>query len=228
MSRPVLAAENLALDYSDGPRLQRVLREIDLTLHAATFTGLIGPSGSGKSSLLFLLAGLRAPTTGRVQLFGQTWPRRLSQAAARRRRHLGLVFQDPFLISYLTLRENAEVQAADAEARARIEPLAEALGIGRLLDDLPERVSTGERQRASVLRALINSPAVVLADEPTAHLDHASGEQVMRCLLEAASMAALLVATHDPRVLERADRVLRLEDGRLVDHIPGGDDRARR
>lgn len=218
MSRPVLEAIDVGLDYVDGPRAQTVLQDVSLVLRAGAFVGLMGPSGSGKSSLLCLLAGLRLPSRGEVRLFGEPWSRLAPQAAERRRRHIGLVFQDPFLISYLTLRENAAVQALDGAARARIGPLASELGIRELLDDWPERVSTGERQRASVVRALVNAPAVVLADEPTAHLDHASGEQVVRRLAEAASEAALFVATHDPRVLERADQVLRLEDGRLVDH----------
>jgi putative ABC transport system ATP-binding protein len=219
MSGPLLEAVNVGLDYVDGPRAQTVVRDVSLVIRAGEFVGLMGPSGSGKSSLLFVLAGLRPPSRGEVRLFGEPWSRLVPRAAERRRRHLGLVFQDPFLISYLTLRENAAAQALDAEARARIDPLALDLGVREVLDDLPERVSTGERQRASVMRALVNSPAVVLADEPTAHLDRASGDQVVRRLAEVASEAALLVATHDPHVLERADRVLRLEDGRLsVDH----------
>jgi putative ABC transport system ATP-binding protein len=217
MSGAVLAASGLALDYVDGARTQSVLRDVNLAIGQGEFVGLMGPSGSGKSSFLFVLAGLREPSRGDVRLFGEPWSRRVPHASERRRRQIGLVFQDPFLVSYLTLRENAAVQALGAAAQARIEPLADALGIRDLLDKLPERLSAGERQRASILRALVNAPAIVLADEPTAHLDRANGERVVHHLVETARGASLLVTTHDPTVLERADRVLRLVDGTLVE-----------
>jgi len=215
MSEPRLVARDVELDLEDGARTRQVLRGIGLSVAAGEFVGLMGPSGSGKSSLLFVLSGLRAPTKGSVEALGAAWPNPPARGAAMRRRSLGLVLQDPFLIPYLTVRENAEAQALDEAAHARIAPLAESLGIAALLDAFPEMLSTGERQRASILRALVNDPAIVLADEPTAHLDAASGLAVIDLLARSAERAALLVTSHDPRMLERAGRVLRLADGAL-------------
>jgi putative ABC transport system ATP-binding protein len=175
----------------------------------------VGPSGSGKSSLLFLLAGLRRPTAGHVELLG----RRLADApdanAEARRRHVGFVFQEPFLVPYLSVRENALVAAADPEAPARVEALAARVGVTALLDERPHRLSGGERQRAGLLRALVNAPDLVLADEPTAFLDHPTGHAVMDVLRAQVGRASLVVVTHDPEMLVGADRVLHLRDGAL-------------
>jgi ABC-type lipoprotein export system ATPase subunit len=213
----LLEARHLEFTFRDGDRRTPVLRDVSLSVAPGEFVGLMGPSGSGKSSLLFLLAGLRAPASGEVQVLGAPWPVDAGVRADRRRRALGLVLQEPFLLMHLTVRENAMAHALDRDADARIPVLAGSLGIAHGLDSFPHQLSVGERQRASVLRALVNSPALVLADEPTAHLDRAAGGQVIDLLVRGARAAGLLVTTHDPEMLAAADRVLRLSDGRLVE-----------
>jgi len=215
VSGPVLETRGLSLVYGDGPRRVRALESLDLAIEPGTFTGLVGPSGSGKSSLLFLLAGLRRPTAGEVRLLGEPLPASPDAAARLRRAHVGFVFQEPFLVPYLTVRENALVHALAADAGARVEALAARIGLSPLLDERPHRLSGGERQRAGVLRALVNDPVLLLADEPTAFLDHPTGHAVMDLLREQVGPAALVVVTHDPEMLTGADRVLHLRDGRL-------------
>jgi putative ABC transport system ATP-binding protein len=211
----VLEARNLVLDYAEGARRVRAVDGVDLTVEAGEFVGLVGPSGSGKSSLLFLLAGLRAPTEGTVRLSGRVLPQPPDAGADVRRRHVGFLFQEPFLVPYLTLRENALVHATGPEAAARVVALAGEIGMQGLLDERPHRISGGERQRAGLLRALANDPDLVLADEPTANLDHVTGRAVIGLLRRHAQGKALIVVTHDLEMLEGADRVLRLRDGRL-------------
>lgn len=211
-----LVAEQLSLTYRDGTRTTEAVRDVDFQVAAGEFVGLVGPSGSGKSSLLMLLAGLRAPTSGEVRVDGELLSPDPESSAPLRRRTIGVLFQDPFLIPWLSVRENARAAALDLDGfEARVHALAEPIGIGGLLDARPAALSGGERQRAGILRALINAPRIVLADEPTAALDQATGRQVMALLRASCRDAALLVVTHDPGMLEGADRVLRIEDGRL-------------
>ena len=212
---PLLEARGLVLEYAEGPRRVRAVDGFDLAVSRGEFVGLVGPSGSGKSSLLFLLAGLRAPTSGTVSIDGATLPSSADASAEVRRRRIGFVFQEPFLVPYLTIRENALVHAEGDDASSRLERLAERIGISALLDDRPHRLSGGERQRAGVLRALVPNPDLVLADEPTAFLDHPTGHAVMDVLREQAARSALVVVTHDPEMLVGASRVLHLRDGRL-------------
>ena len=215
---PILEASGLVLEYAEGPRRVRAVDGLDLVVRRGEFVGLVGPSGSGKSSLLFLLAGLRAPTAGHVSLDGAALPDSADASAEVRRRLVGFVFQEPFLVPYLSVRENALVHVDDPGAAAdRLGRLAERIGIADLLDDRPHRLSGGERQRAGVLRALAGDTDLVLADEPTAFLDRATGHAVMDVLREQAKRSALVVVTHDLEMLAGADRVLHLRDGRLGD-----------
>lgn len=214
--RLLLEVRQLVLDYHDGSREIRAVDHVDLHLERGEFVGLVGPSGSGKSSLLFLVAGLRPPTSGSITFRGRPVPGHADRSAALRRRHIGFLFQEPFLVPYLTVRENALSHAHEPSARRRLEALAEAVGMLELLDERPHRLSGGERQRASLLRALANDPALVLADEPTASLDQATGRSVMEVLQQHTQTAGLLVVTHDPGMLKGADRILYLRDGRLV------------
>lgn len=211
----LLEALGVVLEYHDGSRRVRAVDGVSLAIERGAFVGLVGPSGSGKSSLLFLLAGLRPPTEGRVRLLGADLPRRPDGSADTRRRHVGFLFQEPFLVPYLTVRENALSHTSEPGAAARVAALADAIGMTSMLDERPHRLSGGERQRASLLRALANDPALILADEPTASLDQATGRAVMEVLRAQARGRGLLVVTHDPGMLEGADRILHLSDGRL-------------
>ncbi len=217
MSAPLLLeAVGIGLRYADGGRGAQALRDISLSLERGEFVGLIGPSGSGKSSLLYLLAGLRRPDVGEVRLLGRPLPLGADARARLRHQHVGFLFQEPFLVPYLSVRENALVRRDDAVTQEHVERLADAIGLAALLDERPHRLSGGERQRAGLLRALADQPDLILADEPTASLDQETGRAVMRALRSHGGGAGLLVVTHDPRMLEGAQRVLRLSDGRLV------------
>lgn len=212
---PVLEARGLSLTYADGPRRVEAVRDVSLTVARGECVGIVGPSGSGKSSLLFLLGGLRRPDAGEVRLLGQPLAPAPEANAALRRRHVGFLFQEPFLVPYLSVRENALAHVDDPQAGVRLERLAAAVGMQGLLDERPWRLSGGQRQRAGLLRALASDPDLVLADEPTAFLDQPSGHAVMDLLLAQRGRAALVVVTHDRRMLAGATRVLALADGRL-------------
>ena len=213
----LLEGRSLTFVFRDGDERTPVLRDVSLGVRPGEFVGLMGPSGSGKSSLLDVLAGLRTPVRGEVLMLGAPWPADAGARADQRRRSLGLILQEPFLLAHLSVFENASAHAIDDDAAACIPGLAGSLGIAHRLEAFPHQLSVGERQRASILRALVNSPSVVLADEPTAHLDHAAGHHVIELLVQGARAAGLLVATHDPEMLATADRVLRINDGRIVE-----------
>ena len=215
MSEVLLRAEDAWLTY-EGVRRVTAVRAVNLTVAAGEFVSVAGPSGSGKSSLLFLLAGLRRATRGRVLFRGVEWPQSGTEAADLRRVNLGLVFSNPLLLPYLTVRENALVQADPGADEGWVVDLAGRLDIGDVLDEFPAQLSSGQAQRASVLRAMVNRPALILADEPTAHLDHESGFRVIRALRGGATGCTLVLASHDPEVLAMADRTVRLLDGALV------------
>jgi putative ABC transport system ATP-binding protein len=212
----VLEARGLTLVYGEGARRVRAVEGLDLTVRRGEFLGLVGPSGSGKSSLLFLLGGLRRPDAGEVRVLGRPLAREPEANADVRRLHVGFVFQEPFLVPWLTVRENALTHVEDPDGPRRLERLAAAVGMGELLDERPHRLSGGQRQRAGLLRALANAPDLVLADEPTAFLDQASGHAVMDLLRAHLGHAALVVVTHDAAMLAGASRVLTLRDGRLA------------
>lgn len=220
MSATILRTEDAWLTY-EGVRRVTAVRAVDLTVAKGEFVAVAGPSGSGKSSLLFLLAGLRRATRGRVLFRGVEWPQSGALAAELRRANLGLVFSNPFLLPYLTVRENARVQADPATDEGWVADLAGRLEIEDVLEEFPVRLSSGQAQRASVLRAMVNRPALILADEPTAHLDHETGVRVIRALRGGATGSTLVLASHDPQVLGMADRTVRLQDGALASEPDG-------
>ena len=214
-----LSCENLALAYRDGDRTTYALREVSLSLPPKKFYGIMGPSGSGKSSLLYLLSGLKRPTGGTVTL-GTTPLSKLPdpELMRLRRTRFGFVFQQPFLLTYLTALENIVIAAPrpDAAARQKAQELLESLGLATMAHKQPSQLSGGERQRVAVARALINEPEILFADEPTAALDQANGHRVMEALAAWRSKGTVIVVTHDAGMLSGADDVLSLRDGRQV------------
>ncbi|HLZ23284.1 MAG TPA: ABC transporter ATP-binding protein [Ktedonobacterales bacterium] len=211
----------------DGGAAQTALSELTLYIEQGQFAAIMGPSGSGKSTLLNLIAGLDKPSSGQVTVDGVSVNRLGEAALARfRRRHLGFVFQFFNLLNQLTVLDNvvlpaqlAGMRASQAKDRAR--ELLRQLGIAEKANAYPARLSGGQRQRVAIARALVNSPVVLLADEPTGALDSQSGEQVMELLAQIHREGQTVVmVTHDARLAASyADRVIGLRDGRLKDDV---------
>ncbi|MDX1931105.1 MAG: ABC transporter ATP-binding protein [Capsulimonadales bacterium] len=215
-----LAAEGVSLAYNDGERTTFALREVTLTLPAGRLYGIMGPSGSGKSSLLYILSGLKPPTAGAAR-FGDFVYRERSNAevTALRRARFGFVFQQPFLLPYLTALENAVTAAPkpDLTARDRARDLLREMGLGGMENKLPSQLSGGEKQRVSVVRAMMNDPDVIFADEPTAALDHRNGHRVVEALATWRARGTVVIVTHDPEMVRNADEVVLLRDGMISD-----------
>ena len=213
--------ESVSRHYSTPAGRVRAVDDISLEVEPATSLAIRGPSGCGKSTLLGLMAGLEAPTTGRVFLGGREISRLPEAERARlRRSELGLVFQADNLLPFLTAVENVGIQLALAGASDGYERCMDALaelGLEREADRLPDHLSGGQRQRIAVARALVHRPSVILADEPTGSLDVDNSAAAMDLLLAAqhGMRATLIVVTHDPAVAQRLDRTLHLRDGRI-------------
>jgi putative ABC transport system ATP-binding protein len=195
------------------------VHDVSIAIEDYQFIGILGPSGSGKSSLLYLLSGLRRATQGEVYLDGRAYgkmPER--ERVALRRSEYGFVFQQHFLINYLTALENVMV-AAPVQDKAHAEQaraLLTDLGMGDKLHRFPYELSGGERQRVAVARAMIHRPRVIFADEPTGLLDRHTGLQVMALLRSYREQGSLIAVTHNPEILSEADLIIRMRDGKLV------------
>jgi putative ABC transport system ATP-binding protein len=222
MSSPhmVIAARDVRLTLG-GAEPVEILRGVDLEVAAGESVALLGASGSGKSSLMAVLAGLERATSGSVEVTGLDFTAldEDSLAVARRGR-IGIVLQAFHLLPTMTARENVmvplELQGAD-DARARAEAQLAAVGLGHRLDHYPAQLSGGEQQRVAIARALAPRPSLVFADEPTGNLDAATGARVVELLFERrrATDASLVIITHDPALARRCDRIVELADGRL-------------
>ncbi len=210
----------LTVPSAAGP--VNILSGVDLDVGAGEAIGIVGPSGSGKTSLLMVLAGLEQASSGTVEVAGQTLTGMGEDALARfRRQTVGIVFQAFHLIPAMTALENVAVPlelagVADAEQRARAG--LEAVGLGHRLTHLPGQLSGGEQQRVALARAFAPRPRLLLADEPTGNLDHATGTAVMDLLfgMQAEFGTTLLLITHDPALAARCGRTVRIVDGRAV------------
>ncbi|GAA2750339.1 ABC transporter ATP-binding protein [Kitasatospora cinereorecta] len=221
MSTPVIELSGVSRRYDEGPP---ALDAVSLTVEAGESVAVLGPSGSGKSTLLNLVAGLDRPSAGTVTVDGVRVDRLGEAGAARyRRAKVGMVFQFFNLLDDLTVVENvllpAELAGVDrAEARRRAAELLDVLGIARHARAHPARLSGGERQRVAVARALMNRPALLLADEPTGALDSAAGEDVKRLITDLnANGQTIVTVTHDLALARAcASRTVTLVDGRIA------------
>mgnify|MGYP003949934217 CR=1 FL=1 len=210
------------------PEAPWILDGIDLDVKAGTRVAIVGPSGSGKSTLLGILGTLERPDEGQVSLDGSTYAGLTdTDRAALRRGSIGFVFQDHHLLPQCSALQNVLLpllarpgQPLVNEERERGRALLGALGLGDRSDAWPHQLSTGQRQRIAVARALIASPTLVLADEPTGSLDRANADALVDLLMEHAGAAAVVVVTHSERVANACDRILELCDGRLVERGP--------
>lgn len=219
MSELLITGRDLRKTYDEGR--VRVLDGISLDVRAGEMVALWGASGSGKSTLLHLLGGLDVPDSGELSVCGLD-PRDEAHRLELRRRHLGFVFQLHNLIPDLTVEENVRVPALangtdSATATARLRELAESVGLAHRLRHRIQDISGGERQRTAICRALMNSPRLLLADEPTGSLDEETGDTVfelLRALVRERGIAVVL-ATHERRFAEACDRMLRVRQGRI-------------
>ncbi|MBT2382339.1 ABC transporter ATP-binding protein [Streptomyces sp. ISL-11] len=225
-----LAMEDVTLTYPDGDRTLTALDRVSLTVAPGELVAVVGPSGSGKSSLLAVAATLLRPDSGRVVLAGRETARMSErERAALRRERIGIVFQQANLLPSLTAEEQllavAHLRGGRVRAeRARAAGLLESVGLDAAKRRRrPHRLSGGERQRVNIARALFAGPSVLLVDEPTSALDHERGERVVELLAEVTRRhrTATVLVTHDRALLRRADRVLAMDDGRLGGGPPG-------
>ncbi|MFG1644100.1 ABC transporter ATP-binding protein [Amycolatopsis sp. NPDC049252] len=218
-----LDLSDVTLTYPDGDARLTALDRVSLHVPAGTVTAVLGPSGSGKSSLLAVAATLIIPDTGTVVVDGvATAGLSRSELAELRRRKVGIVFQQPNLLPSLTAAEQLEVLArldgrSPAKARARAADLLAAVGLGDLAGRRPHQLSGGQRQRVNVARALMNTPGVLLVDEPTSALDHDRGAAIIDLItrLTHRQATATVLVTHDRSHLTAVDRITEVRDGRL-------------
>lgn len=223
---PMVEATELSRDYPMGDSVVHALRSIDLSVGRGELLAVRGRSGSGKTTLLNLLGGLDRPTAGRVIVDGhEISSLSEDELVGVRRRTVAFVFQAFGLVPFLTAAENVEVplrlvHAEPRERDARVADLLEIVGLGERARHRPHELSGGEQQRVALARALANRPSLLLADEPTGQLDSDTGHVIMlllRSIVRHEGITAV-VATHDPMMLDVADRVVELSDGRFVDH----------
>jgi len=225
MSDPIIAVEHVSRAVSDATGTLTILHDIDFSLQRRQSTAIVGASGSGKSTLLAIIAGLDRPTEGTVRLDGEDLFALDEDArAALRARKLGFVFQSFQLLAHLSALENVMLPLellGRGDARARAAEMLRRVGLGERLGHYPRTLSGGEQQRVALARAFVVEPEVLLADEPTGSLDHATGERVMELMFEMNREhgTTLVLVTHDRAIAARCDRQLRIEAGRLLPEV---------
>ncbi|MGR3616145.1 MAG: ABC transporter ATP-binding protein [Paracoccaceae bacterium] len=222
---PILSLEHAALSLNGNTGQVDILHDITLQVARAESIGLVGPSGSGKSSLLMLMGGLEQATGGTITALGQDLTAMDEDALARfRRAHMGVVFQSFHLIPTMTALENVATPlelAGEPDAFARAEAELHAVGLGDRTGHFPAQLSGGEQQRVALARASATRPDILLADEPTGNLDGSTGAAIMELLFDLQSRhgATLIMVTHAPELAARCNRVVRLRDGHIDDSI---------
>jgi len=219
----VLSFEKVEKVYKLDEVLVYALKGIDFSIQKGEFTAIVGPSGSGKTTILHLAALLDRPSSGRILLFGMDSKEISNKEVSRiRNKKIGFVFQTFNLIPVLTVYENIEYPALlypdNKVSRDRIMELIESVGLKGHENKFPSQLSGGQRQRVAIARALVNSPEIVFADEPTANLDHETGEQIITLMEELNKKygTTFVFSTHDPKIMRRARRLIRIEDGKIV------------
>ena len=225
-SRPIaIRATNVIKKYKVGKQIIRAIDDVSVDIHEGEFVALVGPSGSGKSTLLHLLGGLDKPTSGEIVVGGKNVSSMNDRQLSKfRNQTIGFVFQSFYLQPFLTLRRNIEVASMPqrmrrAERKLRIESLARQVGLYDRLSHRPHELSGGQIQRAAIARALLNRPAIILADEPTGNLDSNNSRDIISLFQQIREQyhTTIIIATHDNEIAAQADRVIALKDGRLCD-----------
>ena len=225
----IIEVEKATKIYRIGEVETRALDGVTVRIEANEFATLVGPSGSGKTTLLQLMGCLDKPNSGTVKVKGQNVSQfNANQRAEVRREMIGFIFQFFALVPVLSAFENVELplllnNVSDGERKERVNYLLDAVGLADRAKHRPDQLSGGQQQRVAIARALAPNPVVVLADEPTANLDTANGEQAMDIMkrLNEETGTAFVFATHDPRVMAYASRIVKMQDGRIVDSGQG-------
>jgi putative ABC transport system ATP-binding protein len=226
--QPVISIQGLDHYFGQGELRKQVLFEINLEINRGEIVLMMGPSGSGKTTLLTLLSGLRSPQIGSLKVLDRELCGATTEQLIQARRQNGYIFQAHNLHNSLTATENVqmglEVQSKfeRSETRLRAAAMLEQVGLGDHLDYYPDNLSGGQKQRVAIARALVARPAIVLADEPTAALDSKSGRDVVNLMQKLAKEqgSTILLVTHDNRILDVGDRIVHLEDGKLINNRP--------
>ena len=218
----ILRVEHLSKHYGSGENLVKAVDDVSFSVEKGEFLAIIGPSGSGKSTLLHILGGVDRPTAGKVFVDGQdVYAQNDEQLAIFRRRQVGLIYQFYNLIPVLTAEENMTLPVLlDGREvnKERLEELLDTLALTDRRKNLPNQLSGGQQQRVSIGRALMNAPAVVLADEPTGNLDSKNSQEIVQLLKYSNRHygQTLIVITHDESIALQADRIIAIEDGKIV------------
>ncbi|MFZ9769235.1 MAG: ATP-binding cassette domain-containing protein [Vulcanococcus sp.] len=220
--QPVIVSRELRHHYGEGELRSEILHGLNFEVYAGEVTLLVGPSGSGKSTLLTLVGALRSVEEGSLQVLGQELKGAGERQRVAIRRRIGFIFQSHNLVSSLTVLQNVQLLMQLSESNpqrreSRSRELLEAVGLSHRLHHYPEELSGGQRQRVAIARALAPQPELILADEPTASLDSQSGQDVVELLGELCRSrgSAVLLVTHDLRLLKEADRIWQIEDGKV-------------
>lgn len=214
-------------EFQDGSRVIRVLQGTNLKVRRGEFVAVVGASGSGKTTLLNLIGGLDTPTSGTILVDGINITELKDEGISEVRRHkVGVLFQDQYLLPIFTALENVEVpmlldNVPTVERQKRAMRLLEVVGVSHRAHHMPHELSGGMRSRVALARALANDPAVLLCDEPTGDLDHATGGEIIQLMKRLAKdeNRAIIVVTHDPEVAKMTDKILLLRDGVLVEEL---------
>ena len=220
----VVSIRNLDHFFGEGKLKKQILFDIDLTLNSGEVIILKGPSGSGKTTLLTLMGGLRSPQSGSLEVFGRELVGAKKNRLVQTRRNIGYIFQSHNLLMSLTAKQNVQMslelhdKLKTSEIEQRAIALLESVGLEEHVDYHPHSLSGGQKQRVAIARALVSHPKMVLADEPTAALDSKSGRDVVELMQQLAREqgCTILIVTHDNRILDVADRIVELEDGRIT------------
>lgn len=218
----ILETKNLSKTYGKGDTMVKALDNVSFSVDKGEFVAIVGPSGSGKSTLLHILGGVDVPSSGEV-IIDSTDISKLDETALAifRRRQIGLIYQFYNLIPILTVEENMELPVlldGKKPDKKQVESLVKQLGLENRLNHLPNQLSGGQQQRVSIGRALLNHPALLLADEPTGNLDSENSKEIIQLLryFNKEYNQTVIIITHDERIANSADRVIAIEDGRIT------------
>ncbi|MDZ8029576.1 ATP-binding cassette domain-containing protein [Nostoc sp. DedSLP04] len=223
-NEPIIVIKNLNHYYGKGQLRKQILFDISLKIYPGEIVIMSGPSGSGKTTLLTLIGGLRSVQEGSLQILGHELSKASNRLLENVRKQIGFIFQAHNLLGSLTANQNVQMSLvlndaiAMEEAQERSQAILEQVGLQKRIHSYPHQLSGGQKQRVAIARALVNRPQLILADEPTAALDKASGRDVVELMQKLAKQqnCTILLVTHDNRILDIADRIVHLEDGRLA------------